>query len=40
MSAAKISSAVGFNSLSYLSKVFHRETGETLTQYRRHHRPS
>ena len=40
MSAAKISDVVGFSSLSYLSKVFHRETGETLAQYRRHNRPS
>jgi LacI family transcriptional regulator len=40
MSVAKISDAVGFNSLSYLSKVFHREMGETLAQYRRHNRPS
>jgi AraC-like DNA-binding protein len=36
----KISDVVGFNSLSYLSKVFHRETGETLAQYRRENRPS
>ena len=40
MSAAKISDAVGFSSLSYLCKVFHREMGETLAQYRRHNRPS
>jgi LacI family transcriptional regulator len=40
MSAAKISDAVGFSSLSYLCKVFHRETGETLAHYRRHNRPS
>jgi LacI family transcriptional regulator len=40
MSVAKISSAVGFSSLSYLIKVFHRETGETLAQFRRHNRPS
>lgn len=40
MSAAKISNAVGFSSLSYLCKVFHREIGETLAHYRRHNRPS
>ncbi len=40
MSAAKISETVGFNSLTYLSKVFHQETGETLARYRRARRPS
>jgi LacI family transcriptional regulator len=40
MSAAKIGDVVGFSSLSYLSKVFHRETGQTLAQYRRRNRPS
>jgi LacI family transcriptional regulator len=40
MSMEKISSAVGFASLSYLGKVFHRQVGESLAQYRRHHRPS
>jgi LacI family transcriptional regulator len=39
LSAAKISDVVGFGSLSYLSKVFHRETGETLARYRRNNRP-
>ena len=35
---AKVAEAAGFNSLSYLSKVFHREVGETLAQYRRQRR--
>lgn len=38
MSAAKISETVGFNSLTYLSKVFHQATGETLARYRRSRR--
>jgi LacI family transcriptional regulator len=40
MSVEKISDVVGFNSLSYLSKVFHRETGKTMAQYRRENRPA
>ena len=35
---SKIADVTGFNSLSYLSKVFHHETGETLRDYRRQHR--
>jgi LacI family transcriptional regulator len=38
MSVAKISDIVGFNNFNYLSRVFHREMGETLAQYRRRHR--
>lgn len=34
----KVADAAGFNSLSYLSKVFHREVGQTLAHYRRQHR--
>jgi LacI family transcriptional regulator len=40
MSVEKISNLVGFSSLSYLSKVFRRETDETLAQYRVRNRPS
>jgi LacI family transcriptional regulator len=40
MSVAKISDIVGFNNFNYLSRVFHREMGETLAQYRRRHRPA
>lgn len=35
----KIAEYSGFNSLSYLSNVFHRESGMTLAQYRRQTRP-
>jgi LacI family transcriptional regulator len=35
---AKIAEVSGFNSLSYLSKVFHKEMSETLSQYRRRQR--
>lgn len=35
----KVAELSGFNSLSYLSNVFRRETGMTLAQYRRHTRP-
>jgi len=38
LSTAKIAAASGFSSLSYLSKVFHRQTGETMNQYRRQRR--
>jgi LacI family transcriptional regulator len=38
LSVAKIADAAGFSSLSYLSKVFRRATGETLGEYRRNHR--
>jgi LacI family transcriptional regulator len=38
MPVNKIAESAGFNSLSYLSKVFHKEVGETLAQYRRHRR--
>ena len=40
MPVAKIAEFAGFNSLSYLSKVFRREAGETLSQYRRRNCPS
>jgi LacI family transcriptional regulator len=40
MSVAKIGQVAGFSSLSYLCKVFHRETGETPAQYRRRNRAS
>ena len=40
MPVTKISEATGFASHSYLSKVFHRRTGETLAAYRRRHRPA
>jgi LacI family transcriptional regulator len=36
--AWKIAEAVGFASVSYLSKVFHRESGMTLARYRRDRR--
>jgi methylphosphotriester-DNA--protein-cysteine methyltransferase len=36
----KIAEIAGFNQLAYLSRVFHRETGMTLLQYRRKHRKS
>lgn len=36
--AWKIAAAAGFGSVSYLSKVFHRESGVTLARYRREHR--
>jgi len=36
---ARVAEAAGFNSLSYLSRVFRREVGETLSQYRRRCRP-
>ncbi len=39
MPVTRIADAIGFGSHSYLSKVFHRETGETLAAYRRRHRP-
>ena len=35
----RVADLSGFNSLSYLSSVFRRETGMTLAQYRRHTRP-
>ena len=35
LSAEKIARACGFSSLSYMSSVFHRELGTTLTDYRR-----
>jgi LacI family transcriptional regulator len=38
MPAWKIAESVGFTSLSYASKVFHREVGVTLARYRREHR--
>jgi LacI family transcriptional regulator len=38
LSAEKIAAAAGFNSLSYMSSVFHREMGMTLTEYRRQSR--
>lgn len=38
--AIKIADRSGFNSLSYLSKVFRHETGETLNHYRRRRRSS
>jgi LacI family transcriptional regulator len=34
----KIAETAGFSSLSYASKVFHREVGVTLARYRREHR--
>ncbi len=37
--AGRIADLSGFNSFSYLSKVFRRATGMTLAQYRRHARP-
>ncbi len=40
MPVTQIADATGFGSHSYLSKVFHRETGETLAAYRRRHRPA
>jgi LacI family transcriptional regulator len=40
MAIAKIADAAGFSSLSYLCKVFRRETGETPAQYRRRNRVS
>ncbi len=36
--AWKVAEAAGFASLSYASKVFHREVGVTLGRYRRQHR--
>jgi LacI family transcriptional regulator len=38
LSAEKIARACGFSSLSYMSSVFHRELGTTLTDYRRQSR--
>jgi LacI family transcriptional regulator len=38
LATAKIAEISGFNSLSYLSKVFHRDMSETLSQYRRRQR--
>ncbi len=38
LSLAKIAGQSGISSLSYLSKVFRRQTGMTLAQYRRQHR--
>jgi LacI family transcriptional regulator len=38
LSAEKIARACGFSSLSYMSSVFHRELGMTLTDYRRQSR--
>ncbi len=38
LSAEKIAQACGFSSLSYMSSVFHRELGTTLTAYRRESR--
>jgi LacI family transcriptional regulator len=35
LSAEKIAQTCGFSSLSYMSSVFHRELGTTLTDYRR-----
>lgn len=40
MPVAKITTLAGFSSLTHLSKVFRRETGETLSHYRRRHRPA
>ena len=40
MSVAKISEMVGFNSLTYLIRVFSQETGESPARYRRARRPS
>ena len=34
---SKIADSTGFNGLTYLSSVFHREVGVTLTVYRREH---
>ncbi|MBN1393877.1 MAG: substrate-binding domain-containing protein, partial [Pirellulales bacterium] len=34
----KVADCAGFGSLSYLSKVFHRVVGATLSHYRREHR--
>jgi two-component system response regulator YesN len=38
LSAEKTARACGFSSLSYMSSVFHRELGMTLTDYRRQSR--
>ncbi len=38
MPVEKITGLAGFNNLTHLSKVFRRETGETLSGYRRRHR--
>jgi LacI family transcriptional regulator len=38
--AWKIAELTGFNQLAYLSRVFRRECGMTLIQYRRKHRPT
>jgi AraC-like DNA-binding protein len=38
LSAEKIAQISGFSSLSYMSSVFHRELGTTLTDYRRQSR--
>jgi len=38
LSLAKIAEQSGISSLSYLSKVFRRQTGVTLARYRRQHR--
>jgi LacI family transcriptional regulator len=35
LSADKIAQVTGFSSLSYLSYIFHREMGTTLTEFRR-----
>jgi LacI family transcriptional regulator len=40
LSIAKIADCTGFNSPTYLSGVFRREAGTTLTAYRRANRPS
>lgn len=40
MPVTQIADATGFGSHSYLSRVFHRETGEPLSAYRRRHRPA
>jgi LacI family transcriptional regulator len=39
LSVAKIADCTGFNGPNYLTKVFHREAGETPDQYRQRHRP-
>ncbi len=39
ISVARVAEDAGFNSLSYLSRIFRREVGETLSQYRRRCRP-
>jgi LacI family transcriptional regulator len=38
LSAEKVAQISGFSSLSYMSSVFHRELGTTITDYRRQSR--